>query len=71
MWKFGYFKNDWAEINDPEYTFEITEPIEGATIDMAETEKEAISKVFELNKDLADYLAHMATLVGWRDYFTE
>jgi len=71
MWKFGYFKNVYSEVNSPEFTYEITEPIEGATIDMAATEDEAIKKVAELNADLADYLAYMSTLDGWKDYFEE
>ena len=71
MWKFGYFKNEWAEVNSPKFTYEITEPIEGATIDCAATEEEAIKKVAERNEDLADYLAYMATLPGWSDYFQE
>ena len=32
MWKFSYFKNEWAEKNAPEFTYEVTEPIEGATL---------------------------------------
>lgn len=71
MWKFGYFVNDWSKANAPEFTYEITEPIEGATIDVAATEEEAIEKVTELNEDLADYLAYMSTLNGWYDYFKE
>ena len=71
MWQFSFFKNEWAEKNAPEHTYEITEPIEGATVDCAASKEEAIKKVAILNADLADYLAHMATLSGWSDYFTE
>lgn len=61
MWKFSYTQSDIG--------FEILEPIEGATFVIVSTEEEAIAKVAELNNDLADYLAHMATLPGWSDYF--
>lgn len=71
MWQFSFFKNQWAEKNSPQFTFEITEPIEDATIDVVATEEEAIKKVAELNAELADYLSYMATLPGWCDYFQE
>lgn len=67
IWKFNYFK-----IEDSSYHhYEIIEPIEGATIDDANTEEEAFEKVDKLNANLPDYLAHMSTLEGWKDYFTE
>ena len=69
MWKFSYFKNEWAKVNSPQFTFEITEPIEGATIDMAATEEEAIRKVNVFNDELVDYLVHMSSIDGWKDYF--